>query len=99
MGGCSDSADGNFVVGQEKELVQAHRALLVSRSEYFDKMLNSMFREGRRLCEDIQMPDVNPTAFRAMLKFLYANLLDVTSDVVIDVAQLADQYNLTTLSA
>jgi len=46
---------------------------------------------------DIELPEVNPRAFRAVLTYLYTSFFDASDDVIIDVAQLADQYSLTTL--
>merc|ERR1712224_709359 len=90
-------ADVVFMVGEDQEEIRSHRVFLKAHSEYFEKMLNSSFHEGGPGAR-ILVPEVSPRAFRAMLAYLYTNSLDVDDDIVIEVAQLADQYLLIDLT-
>eukprot|EP00746_Dinoflagellata_sp_MGD_P129002 gnl/MRDRNA2_/MRDRNA2_63272_c0_seq2.p1 gnl/MRDRNA2_/MRDRNA2_63272_c0~~gnl/MRDRNA2_/MRDRNA2_63272_c0_seq2.p1 ORF type:complete len:556 (+),score=115.76 gnl/MRDRNA2_/MRDRNA2_63272_c0_seq2:70-1737(+) len=93
----TEHTDVVFMVGEEQEEVRAHGLIIKARSDYFEKMLNSRFREGQPRAK-IFLPEVTPRAFRAMLTFLYINTLDIDDDIAIEVAQLADQYCLSDLT-
>lgn len=90
-------SDVTFRVGEEKELIVAHKAILSARSEYF----NAMFREGG-MCESIQNTPINitydATAFRRMLEFIYTNYVqDINScsgNEVISLLVLSNEYLL-----
>lgn len=90
-------SDVTFRVGEDKELIFAHKAILSARSEYF----NAMFREGG-MCESIQNTPINityePTAFRRMLEFIYTNhVQDIhtcSGNEVISLLVLSNEYLL-----
>ena len=56
--------------------VTAHRLILASQSEYFDRLL---FGEMREACEDeIQLSDVeNVEAFQLLMQYAYSGCVDI----------------------
>ncbi|KAL3090679.1 hypothetical protein niasHS_004471 [Heterodera schachtii] len=85
--------DVEFLVGKEgkKEIVSAHRAILSSASDVFE----AMFRHDKG---QIEVPDIEIEAFKAMLRFIYSkhfNGLDANN--LLDVLKAADKYNITGL--
>ncbi|KAL3112521.1 hypothetical protein niasHT_018727 [Heterodera trifolii] len=99
-------ADVQFLVGKEKEIVTAHRAILSSASDVFKTMFrydvqNSKSSIGKGHATDkkpILVPDIEIEAFKAMLTFIYTkhfNGLDANN--WLDVLKAADKYNITGL--
>lgn len=62
--------DITFMVGSgdEKQQILAHKYILISRSEVFEAMLVGPLHEHSN---QIDIPDVNPAAFRKLLEFMY----------------------------
>ena len=66
---------------------------MVSRSEYFARLLTSEYQEA--VVHRIEVPDTTPAAFRAMLHYLYTDVVvDMEDAVAIDVLQLAEKYQI-----
>jgi hypothetical protein len=84
-------ADVTFEV--EGSRITAHRAVLVSRSEYFQGMFKSTCRE---MAPDvvIVIRDTTIAAFRKLLAYLYVDRLELDDDVVLDVMQKTREYQL-----
>ena len=59
------NCDVSFKVGEEQEVVKAHKLILSSRSPVFEKMFNGAFCETET---DPIIPDVSPATFRALLR-------------------------------
>jgi len=85
-------ADTTFEV--EGARITAHRALLVTRSDFFRGMLKSSCREAQPGAI-IQIGETTAAAFRKVLAFLYTDTLELDDDVVIDVMCKAREYDLT----
>ena len=85
--------DVTFKIGDE--ITTAHRCILASRCEYFNKMFSSGFREGnnnqRAVCkiEDTTMP-----ALKFVLQYLYTDNMDVHDNIAIDVMRLSHRYGI-----
>jgi hypothetical protein len=81
-----------FVVEQERVL--AHRAHLSARCEYFRSMFSAGFREGDG--GEIHIKCTSIAAFKAILKYLYLDSLEVDDDdaVLFELAKLSDQYQV-----
>ena len=90
--------DVAFLVGGET--IRAHKAILAARCEYFDTMLNSGFAEGTggagatsgAATAPLPVEDTTPTAFRALLRFLYTGRVELEEASVLDVACLSQRY-------
>ncbi|CAL4979501.1 unnamed protein product [Urochloa decumbens] len=89
-------ADVEFMVGDE--VFMAHRIVLAARSSVFKAELYGQMKEKYRMtC--IQIDDMDPRVFKAMLHFIYTDSFpDVHKDDKIAMAQhllvAADRYNL-----
>lgn len=90
-------ADVIFRVGEEGRCFHAHRSILSGRSEYFKKMFLSEFQESGQ--KDIILSHVRPLVFRSVMIYLYTGISDMVDDELIDVAAIADEYQLTELSS
>ncbi|KAH8153287.1 uncharacterized protein LAJ45_02874 [Morchella importuna] len=62
-------SDLELVVGPNKQIVHGHKAILATRSEWFEAALRPGFRESRE--GRITLPDEDPKIFEALLEFLY----------------------------
>ncbi|KAK0422331.1 hypothetical protein QR680_007507 [Steinernema hermaphroditum] len=88
-----DYADVVFVV--EGQRFPAHRALLASKTEYFQRMLYGEFSEGYR--REVEIGDAKPETFGRILQYLYTmkiQLTDTEFDDILDMLQLAHLYQL-----
>ena len=73
-------SDVHFIVGiKEKKRIPAHRILLSARSEVFEKMLNGPMKESN-VSMDIEVPDMDSSAFLTMLRFVYTGKSDLTPE-------------------
>jgi DNA-binding beta-propeller fold protein YncE len=82
--------DACFVVEQER--VPAHRGLLSARCKYFKSMFSAGFKEGDSA--EIHIKDTTSVAFKALLKYLYTDNMEVDGAVLLDLAKLSDQYRV-----
>eukprot|EP00976_Prorocentrum_cordatum_P106651 1194495-Prorocentrum_minimum.AAC.4 len=79
-----------FVVEQQR--VPAHRSVLSARSAYFKTMLSGGFLESDS--PEIHIHGTSCAAFRALLKYLYTDCMEVEEEVLFDLAVLCDQYQV-----
>ncbi|XP_062570010.1 BTB/POZ domain-containing protein 2-like [Saccostrea cucullata] len=82
--------DVSFKVGKEGKLVRAHKYVLACRSPVFDAMLYGDLAEAN----DIKIPDIEPSVFHVLLRFLYCGDVDVTEDTVIGALYAAEKYDV-----
>ncbi|XP_056002859.1 BTB/POZ domain-containing protein 3-like isoform X2 [Ostrea edulis] len=82
--------DVTFRVGKEGKLVRAHKYVLSSRSPVFDAMLYGDLAES----DDIIVPDIEPSSFDALLRFLYCGDVDFSADTITSVLYAADKYGV-----
>jgi len=84
-------ADVTFMFqGQE---IKAHKAVLVARCLYFKRMFETQMTEGDSGA--IEVPDVRPEIFRAMLKYLYAGEMPgYSGQDAMDLVVVADKYGV-----
>ncbi|ELU02862.1 hypothetical protein CAPTEDRAFT_210697 [Capitella teleta] len=82
-------ADVHFLVGKDAQLIPAHRFILCVGSAVFDAMFNGAMAatEAR-----IELPDVEPSAFLALLKFLYSDEVAIGPDTVMTTLYTAKKY-------
>jgi hypothetical protein len=79
-----------FVVEQER--VPAYRIILSARCEYFRSMFSDGFKEGDG--GEIPIEGTSSVAFKALLKYLYTDNMEVDDAVLFDLAKLCDQYRV-----
>lgn len=74
----------------------AHRVILAARSEYFRALLYGGLAESS--CSVIHLNDINATAFRFILQYIYTGRLNVRKlRTMLEVLGLAHQYNFRSL--
>jgi len=87
-------ADITFVIQNEEIL--AHRNILI-KSRYFLTMFQSGMMEANS--DKINVPDISPTNFKAILEFIYCDKITLTETLALDLIILADMYSLAKLKA
>ncbi|KAL3105193.1 hypothetical protein niasHT_028865 [Heterodera trifolii] len=86
-------ADAYFLVGDGKELLSAHKNILVSASEVFEAMFRFDSQNGK--AENVEVPDVEAEAFKVMLSFIYADdLSELNGENAMAVLCAADKYGI-----
>ncbi|CAG2233733.1 BTBD1_2 [Mytilus edulis] len=65
------ACDVGFLVGDEQELVMAHKYVMISRSCVFYAMLHGLMAENAD--EYISIPDIDKETFKQMLEFIYSD--------------------------
>ena len=76
LGNKDDYADVTIIV--EDASFQCHRALLISRSEYFRGVLSGYFKETTEATPTIVIKDIPKEIFIKVLEFIYTNtVLDI----------------------
>ncbi|XP_076022985.1 ankyrin repeat and BTB/POZ domain-containing protein 1 [Genypterus blacodes] len=86
-------SDVDFLVHGQK--FAAHRCLLSARSDYFIEMFETKWK-GKNLIT-LKHPLINPTAFAAILQYVYTGRVDIDVTLVEDCQRLAKQCKLTNL--
>ena len=85
------SPDVTFVVDNER--VPAHRVLLASRCEYFRSMFSDGFQESSS--SEIQLRDgISAGAFKALLRYLYTDCMEVEDGLLVEMVKVCDQYQV-----
>ncbi|XP_014013038.1 BTB/POZ domain-containing protein 3 [Salmo salar] len=84
-------ADVHFVVGQTggTQRLPGHRYVLAVGSSVFHAMFYGELAENR---DEIRIPDVEPAAFLAMLKYIYCDEIDLSADTVLATLYAAKKY-------
>jgi hypothetical protein len=94
-------ADVVFDVKHEK--ITAHKAVLASRSGYFNAMFSSAFKEGQggggaaaapASAAPITMGDTTPSAFKALLRYLYTDVFEFEDKDIVSVMSKAKEFQL-----
>uniref|UniRef100_A0A914ID39 BTB domain-containing protein n=1 Tax=Globodera rostochiensis TaxID=31243 RepID=A0A914ID39_GLORO len=94
-----NGADVHFLVGggDEKELLPAHKAILIAASDVFDAMFpfDARNADPSKKIKPVEVPDVEVGAFKAMLSFIYADdVSGLNGDNAISVLYAAKKYDL-----
>jgi len=75
------------------ESIKAHRTILSSRSQYFERMFESDVKEN--VTDEVKVPDVEPEVFKGLLHFLYSGLApEILADKALDLLLVADKYGV-----
>ena len=64
--------DFTFIVKGEE--VAAHKLILSTRSEYFQRMFETEMQESAS--NRVEVPDVEPATFRNLMKFIYGGVME-----------------------
>ena len=67
-----DDTDFTFIVKGEE--VAAHKLILSTRSEYFQRMFETEMQESAS--NRVEVPDVEPATFRNLMKFIYGGVME-----------------------
>ncbi|XP_031349878.1 BTB/POZ domain-containing protein 6 isoform X2 [Photinus pyralis] len=84
-------ADVKFIVGSSgaTQVIPAHKYVLATSSSVF----YAMFHGGLAECkEEIEVPDVEPSAFLTLLKYLYCDEIQLEADTVLATLYVAKKY-------
>lgn len=81
-----------FTLGPQREKVGAHRYMLQSRSGVFYAMLDGPGADRTH----IDLPDVQPTVFWHLLRYMYYEELYPEPDTVLGLLSLTEKYDLVT---
>ena len=87
----AETTDITFVVGEEE--IQAHKHILMERSNYFA----SMFQSGMKECQTdrVEIKDVEAEIFEEVIEFLYSGLLpNNINAIAMDLLPIADRYEV-----
>lgn len=97
-------ADVYFLVGRKSVRFPAHKFVLSIGSAVFDAMFNGPLTKANQKTtnessevSEIEIPDVEPEAFRALLRFLYMDEVDIGPETVMATLYSAKKYEVATL--
>ncbi|KAL3086164.1 hypothetical protein niasHS_008937 [Heterodera schachtii] len=97
-------ADAHFLVGDGdgKELLSAHKNILVSASDVFEAMFRFDSKNGKAenasVDNPVEVPDVEAAAFKVLLSFIYADdLSELDGENAMAVLYAAKKYNISGL--
>ncbi|KAJ9587144.1 hypothetical protein L9F63_019332, partial [Diploptera punctata] len=84
-------ADIRFVVGSagHTQSIPAHKYVLATGSSVFYAMFYGGLAENK---EEIEVPDVEPSAFLTLLKYLYCDEIHLEADTVLATLYVAKKY-------
>ncbi|KAL3110951.1 hypothetical protein niasHT_017724 [Heterodera trifolii] len=96
-----EDADIQFLVGDgdKKELLSAHKLILKHASEVFEAMFRFDSQkektENASAVSPVEVPDVEPAAFKIMLSFIYSeDLSELNGDNAMTVLYAAKKYGI-----
>ncbi|CAG0886738.1 unnamed protein product [Darwinula stevensoni] len=84
-------SDVHFIVGrgEMQQRIPAHKFLLSVGSAVFDAMFNGAMATKE---PEIELPDVEPAAFLALLRFLYSDMVQIGPETVMATLYTAKKY-------
>ncbi|KAJ8669117.1 hypothetical protein QAD02_000376 [Eretmocerus hayati] len=89
-------SDVRFRVGRgtQQQIIPAHKLVLSSGSAVFDAMFNGTLATSSN---EIEVPDVEPETFLAVLLFLYTDEISINPDTVMTTLYTAKKYAVSSL--
>lgn len=91
-------SDVCFVVGKgtrsQRRRIPAHKFVLSVGSAVFDAMFNGGIADQS---DEVELPDVEPSAFLALLRFLYTDEVQIGPETVMTTLYTAKKYAVPTL--
>ncbi|XP_048245930.1 BTB/POZ domain-containing protein 6-like isoform X2 [Haliotis rufescens] len=85
--------DVTFLVGDQRETIEAHKFILVSRSCVFHAMFCGSIPEMGQ----VLIPDIQTDNFKTFLRYLYTDEVELTPNTVLGLMYAARKYNITGL--
>lgn len=85
-------SDVRFLVGQERQVIHAHRCILAARCEVFRAMFAD--KKGEDGVAPLVLSDTNPFVFLGVMEFIYTNCCSLSADMAVDVMAAAIEYGL-----
>ena len=91
-------SDVHFIVGKglNTQRIPAHKFVLSVGSAVFDAMFNGGMATTSN---EVELPDVEPTAFLALLRFLYSDEVHIGPDIVMTTLYTAKKYAVPALES
>ncbi|KAL3091811.1 hypothetical protein niasHS_004527 [Heterodera schachtii] len=97
-----DYADVHFLVGEgnAKELLPAHKLILITASNVFEAMFRFEAKKAKKdenaeVISPVEITDIDADVFKAILSFIYADdLSGVSVDNAMEVFYAAKKYNI-----
>ncbi|KAE8617945.1 hypothetical protein XENTR_v10009232 [Xenopus tropicalis] len=91
-------SDVKFVVGKDRQAqkIPSHKFVLATGSAVFDAMFNGGMATTST---EIELPDVEPAAFLALLRFLYSDEVQIGPETVMTTLYTAKKYAVPALEA
>ncbi|XP_073499675.1 BTB/POZ domain-containing protein 19 isoform X3 [Phyllobates terribilis] len=78
-------SDVSFVVGKQRQVVHAHRCILMCRCKVFHRMFSHQL-QAAQTPQEMQVPfvlaDVQPEVFLAVIEFIYTNSVTLNSVIL-----------------
>lgn len=87
-------SDVTFIVGVQKERIPAHKFILSISSSVFEAMFYSLLANRSK---EIELPDVEPVAFKNLLRFIYLDQASVGPENVMTTLYTAKKYSIPNL--
>lgn len=79
-----------FVTANGEDRVPVHKLILANASNVFKAMFFGSIQETR----EVKIVDASKAAFIEFLRYIYANQINLSVDVIADVMNLANKYNV-----
>jgi len=92
---CQTSSDISFIVAGQ--LIKAHKLILSARSPVFAAMFHSDMKE--KGMDQIVIEEIAPDIFRALLRFIYSDQVQLTESNAEPLLAAANQYLLPSLKS
>ncbi|KAG2498365.1 hypothetical protein HYH03_003624 [Edaphochlamys debaryana] len=89
---CDGVVPGDVEVEVGGRVFPCHRVVLAARCEYFKRLFAGGFADSGR--SKVSLPDADPDAFSALLRFIYTGALDFPPHLLRPLAELADRLLL-----
>ena len=85
-------SDIKFLVGEERQVICAHKCLLAARCEVFRAMFAVQKTEEQQA--PLVLTDIKPRIFLALMEFIYTNCCNLSTECVVDIMASSIEYGL-----
>ncbi|XP_069837323.1 BTB/POZ domain-containing protein 19 [Dendropsophus ebraccatus] len=88
-------SDVSFLVGRQRQVVHAHRCILMCRCKVFQTMFSR--QSSQEMSVPFVLADMQPEVFLAVIEFIYTNSVTLNGQTALEVLTAAVEYGLTDL--